>query len=207
MQMNEWSGEFGKDYTDRNPHTPAEMDKLYEQQFGLTRTSLNHEFMGNMDRSMRILEVGANVGTQLKALQDMGFDNLYGIELQWYAVEEAKRNTKGINLIQGSAFDLPFKDGYFDLVYTSGVLIHISPEDIEKALKEIRRCAKQFIWGFEYHAATYTMIPYRGKKDLLWKTDFAAEYTKRYPEFKAIKETLVPYKGSENVDKMYLLGK
>ena len=41
-----------------------------------------------------------------------------------YAVEKGKENTKGINIIQGSAFDLPYKDNYFDLVCTNGVLIH-----------------------------------------------------------------------------------
>jgi len=60
----------------------------------------------------------------------MGFTNLYGIELQWYAVEKAKEYTKGINIIQGSGFDIPFKDGYFDLVITNGVLIHIAPKKI-----------------------------------------------------------------------------
>lgn len=204
-QMNEWSGAFGREYTDRNPHDAQEMNRLYTEQFGLTRTELNEDFMGSLDRSLRILEVGANVGTQLQMLQSMGFKNLYGVELQWYAVEEAKKHSKGINLLQGSAFDLPFKDGYFDLIYTSGVLIHISPTDIGRAISEIRRCTRRYVWGFEYYAESYTEIPYRGQSNLLWKTNFAGEYMSWFPELHLVKERMVPYRSGGFVDQMYLL--
>lgn len=56
---------------------------------------------------------------QLKCLQEMGFTNLYGVELQAYAVQRSKEFTEGINIIQGSGFDVPFKDGFFDLVCTN----------------------------------------------------------------------------------------
>ena len=97
-QTQPWSAEFGKGYTDRNPHTIEVMDGLYKKQFGLTRTALNLTFLDNFDRSIKILEVGANVGSQLQGLQGIGFENLYGIELQPYAVEASKQNTKNINL-------------------------------------------------------------------------------------------------------------
>ncbi len=206
-QMNEWSSDFGREYTDRNPQTSAEMDALYLKSFGVKRTELNLEFLGGLDRSIRILEVGSNVGSQLQCLQEMGFTNLYGIELQSYAVERAKAKTKNINIIQGSAFDIPYKDRFFDLVFTSGVLIHISPKEISTALDEIYRCAKQFVWGFEYHADAYTPIPYRGRSDLMWKTDFAKLYTDRFPGLKVAQEKKVKYLDNENVDKMYLLSK
>ena len=74
----------------------------------------------------------------------MGFTNLYGIELQGYAVELSKSRTHNINIIQGSAFDIPFKNEYFDLVFTSGLLIHIHPSNIREAMNEIYRCTKKF---------------------------------------------------------------
>ena len=206
-QMNEWSSDFGREYTDRNPQNSAEMDALYQENFGITRSALNVEFLDDLDRDIKILEVGANVGGQLLALQEMGFKNLYGVELQWYAVEKAKAETKNINLIQGTAFDVPFQDGYFDLVYTSGVLIHISPDDIDKAFGEVYRCSSRYIWGFEYYAPEYTTVTYRGQENLLWKANFAAEYMKRFSDLKLIKEKMVPYKGDDNVDQMYLMEK
>lgn len=168
---------------------------------------MNEEFLGEFDRSFRILEVGSNVGSQHQILQCMGFKNLYGIELQPYAVEVAKQHTQGINLIQGSAFDLPFQDGWFDLVFTSGVLIHISPEDIGRALDEIYRCAKTYIWGWEYFADEYTEIAYRGHKGLLWKTNFAQLWLDRFDGLQQIKTRNLPYRTGENMDQVYLLRK
>lgn len=206
-QTETWSGDFGREYTDRNPQTPAEMDALYESNFGLTRSALNEDFLGGLDRASRILEVGANVGTQLQALQEMGFGELYGVELQGYAVELSKERTHGINLICGSAFDIPYKDQYFDLVYTSGVLIHISPADMGSALAEIHRCTRQFIWGYEYFADEHEYIPYRGRDDLAWKANFAQLYQDRFPELELVKERRIRYLQGENCDSMYMLRK
>ncbi len=208
-QTNKWSSEFGKDYTDRNPHTPEGMDELYMTNFGLTRSSLNEEFLGKLDRSIKILEVGANVGAQLLGLQKMGFTNLYGVELQGYAVEQAKARTKNINLIQGTGFDIPFKDGFFDLVYTSGVLIHISPADIGKVMDEMYRCSNRYIWGCEYFADKMTEVPYRGQSNLLWKANYAGMFQEKFKNLKMVKEKFFKYinDGSNNVDTMYLLEK
>ena len=146
-QASKWSGAFGREYTERNPQSLDEMEELYVRNYGLTRTELNRRFLDDFDRSMRILEVGSNVGNQLQCLQRMGFERLYGIELQSYAVEIAKSKSKNINLIQGEASDIPFKDGYFDMVFTSGVLIHIAPKNLPDVLREIHRCTKKlYLW-------------------------------------------------------------
>lgn len=206
-QMQQWSSEFGKEYTERNPHTIEVMDELYKKQFGLTRTELNLMFLDNFDRSIKILEVGSNVGAQLHGLQSIGFENLYGIELQPYAVEVSKQGTKNINLIQGSAFDIPFKDSYFDLVFTSGVLIHINPGDSNIAMGEIYRCTSEYIWGFEYYTDKYSEIPYRGRRNLLWKAPFAMLYLDEFRDLELVKEERIKYLDSDNVDSMFLIRK
>jgi len=206
-QMEKWGGNFGKEYTDRNVFSLEELDALYKSNYGVTRTELNQRFLEGMDRSIRVLEVGSNVGNQLLCLQSLGFVNLYGIELQSYAVELSKARTKRINIIEGSAFDIPYKDGYFDLVFTSGVLIHISPSDIVRALREILRCSREYIWGFEYHADEHTEITYRGHKELLWKANYAKLYLEQFEELKIIKEERLKYLTNDNVDAMFLLRK
>jgi len=206
-QMGEWAGRFGEEYTDRNALSFADMEALYRENYGVTRTELNERFLKGIDRSVRVLEVGSNVGNQLLCLQRMGFSNLYGIELQSYAVELSKSRTRHINIIEGSAFDLPYKNGYFDLVFTSGVLIHISPADIPLATREIHRCAKDHIWGFEYYADKYTEIIYRGHRNLLWKANFAGMYLDQFGDLELIKEERLKYLNSNNVDSMFLLRK
>ena len=111
-QINFWSGEFGKNYTDRNDHQSVEAwNQTYASLFGISRFEMFKNLIGDLPKDSRILEVGCNVGFQLRGLQAMGFTNLYGIELQWYAVEKAKQQSQHINIVQGSAFDIPFKDG------------------------------------------------------------------------------------------------
>ena len=205
-----WSGDFGKDYTDRNPQTVDGLNTLDKKRFGFTREEINQEFLGELDKNIRILEVGCNIGVQLMTLQKMGFTNLYGIELQPYAVEEARKNTKGINIIQGNGFDIPFKDGFFDLVYTSGVLIHIAPSDLPKITKEMLRTSKQYIWGFEYYAPEVTDIPYRGNTGFLWKADYAGFFLAEDKTLQVSKQKKYDYiteKEKGNTDNMYLLEK
>ena len=206
-QMNMWLGSFGKDYTDRNALSLEDMEAMYKGNFGVTRTELNERFLEGIDRSARILEVGSNIGNQLLCLQRMGFRNLYGIEIQSYAVELSKSRTKRINIIEGSAFDIPYKDGYFDLVFTSGLLIHISPSDIALPMREIHRCTREYIWGFEYYADKYTEIPYRGHRNLLWKGDFARLYLDQFGDLELIREERLEYLDNDNVDTMFLLRK
>ncbi len=207
QQMKQWSEMFGKEYTDRNPQTIEDMNELYRINFDVTRTSLNTEFLGELDRSIKILEVGSNRGTQLLCLQEMGFSHLYGIEVQSHAVEVAKRLTKDINITKDSAFDIPYKDGYFDLVFTSGVLIHIHPDDMGVVLNEIYRCSKAYIWGYEYHSDEHMMISYRGKENLMWKGNYAKLYLDQFPDLKIVKEKKLRYLENENMDSMFLLRK
>ena len=178
FQEKKWAGKFGDDYTLRNPRTIKQMDNLYLRNYGqgITPTKLDKEFLGKFNRSIKILEVGCNVGIQLRILEKMGFKNLYGIEINKKTIEKAKKDTKNINIIYGSALDIPFKDNYFDLVFTAGVLIHISPLDIKKVLTEIHRCTKKYIWGLEFYYDDYIEITYRGNQNLHWKGDFAKMY-------------------------------
>ena len=206
-QMQQWSSEFGKEYTNRNALSLNDMGNRYKKRYGYTRTEMNFKFIGDFDRNIKILEVGSNVGNQLLCLQKMGFNNLYGIELQSYAVEFSKSRTKHINIIEGSVFDIPYKDSYFDLVFTSGVLIHISPSDITMVIKEICRCAKEYVWGFEYYADNYTEILYREHKNLLWKTDFTKLYCEQCSDLELVQEKRYKYSDSNNVDSMFLFKK
>lgn len=205
-----WAGDFGKNYTDRNTRPNDELNSIYETWYGITRVSMNETFLASIPKDARILEVGCNTGMQLACLNAMGFTNLYGVELQAYAVEKAKEFTSGVNVIQGSAFDLPFKDNFFDLVFTSGVLIHIDPANLKQVFTEMYRVSRKYIWGFEYYAEKVTPINYRGSEGFLWKADYAQLAQDTFPNLKLTKKEFYPYitaaeKG--NTDYMYLLQK
>ena len=109
--MEVWSGAFGRDYTDRNTLTPAQLEDSYRQRYGITRTEMNGDFIGHLERSARILEVGANIGNQLLLLQEMGFRRLYGLErrdaLALASVAVDLRVTQIVNQVVGAHAVLP----------------------------------------------------------------------------------------------------
>ena len=206
-QMAVWSGDFGREYTDRNALVFEELEALYQKHYGVTRSELNETFLEGIDRSARILEVGSNIGNQLLFLRMMGFKDLHGIELQLYAIQQSKTRTAGIKIIQGSGLDIPFKDKTFDLVFTSGLLIHIAPRDIKKVMSEIYRCTKKYIWGLEYYSAKYVEINYREHNNLLWKADFSKLYRDTFTDLEMVREERLRYTYDSNVDSMFLLKK
>ncbi len=207
IQTKKWSSQFGKRYTDRCKRSMEELEQISHRLFGVTRTEMNKDFLSDLNRSISVLEVGTNIGNQLGLLQKIGFNNLDGIDPQKYALKIAKQKFPDINFVQGSVFDIPFSDDSFDLVFTSGVLIHIAPENLSMAMKEICRCSRKYIWGFEYYAEAMTTIPYRGNSQLLWRGDHIAEYLKLLPDLKILKQKVYKYTDSDNQDKMFLLAK
>src|SRR5689334_17252546 len=107
-QIETWTGQFGRDYTDRNALDVDALDALYTRNYGLTRSFLNEEFLSVVDQEARILEVGCNMGNQLLLLEKMGFENLHAIEIQPYALEKAKSRVHGATLQVASAFEIPY---------------------------------------------------------------------------------------------------
>ena len=130
----------------------GDMDDLYENNTGVKRSTMNERFLTGLTIN-NTLEIGCNVGVQLMLLHEMGYESLYGVELQDIAIDISKEITKEkkIYIIKGSAFDIPYKDSFFDMVFTSGLLIHISPDDIDKVLEEVYRCSGKYIWGFNQY--------------------------------------------------------
>ncbi len=45
-QMQEWAGDFGKEYTDRNVLSLEETELLYKKNYGITSAKMNSEFIG-----------------------------------------------------------------------------------------------------------------------------------------------------------------
>ncbi len=94
-------------------------------------------------RGRRVLEIGVGLGSDHQRFAQAGAD-LFGIDLTERAVEHTS-NRLGLfglrsRLAVGDAERLDFADGFFDLVYSWGVLHH-SP-DTPKAVREVFRVLK-----------------------------------------------------------------
>jgi pseudaminic acid biosynthesis-associated methylase len=175
-QLELWRSAFGREYTDRNdqekPERVASWRRLLD---GIVPA--------------RVLEVGCNVGWNLEYLRRLGVGELYGMEPQPYAVSRARARNPLFNVLQGTAFELPFRDGFFELVFTSGVLIHIAPDEVGKALDEMYRVSRRYIVAIEYGAASQPEqeVLYRGKQSALWKRDHGALWRRRHPQLREIR--------------------
>ena len=71
-QIETWTGQFGRDYTDRNALDVEQLNALSAENYGVTRISLNQDFLSDIAKNARILEVGCNMGNQLLLLKGNG---------------------------------------------------------------------------------------------------------------------------------------
>jgi len=206
-QFAAWSGDFGNNYTLRNQATAEELNQRYILRYGHSRSTLNARFLAGIPLSARVLEIGTNVGNQLELLLTTGYANLAGIDVQPEALRLAAERVQA-SFLPGVATSIPFPDSSFDLVFTSGVLIHIAPEDLPRVMDEMYRCSRRYIWGFEYYSPEHKAINYRGMDNLLWKGDFSKMFLARFPDLVLVKEEHFPYlENPDNIDAMYLLCK
>ena len=106
----------------------------------------------------------------------------------WLAIKKGKKRYPFIAFRQGTVFDLPYPNNSFDLVFTSDVLIHVSPKHLAKALGEIIRVSRRFVLGFEFYADKPQAVVYRGHRDLLWRRNYKQEYLKPFPSLSVIYE-------------------
>jgi pseudaminic acid biosynthesis-associated methylase len=206
-QINFWQGDFGKAYTLRNSRSQQDWDQFHLDTWGITKIDMYKQFIPHLLKDSRILEVGSNTGMQLAGLQRLGFKQLYGIEIQADAVELSKKHVEYANIINASGFDIPYKDNYFDMVFTSGVLIHIAPENLKAIMTEMVRCSRKYILGFEYYAKELQNINYRGNEGFLWKADYCQLFLNYFPQLSLVKKEFYKYISDSNVDAMYLLEK
>ena len=206
-QESVWRGTFGAEYTERCTFASVEeFNELYVSRYGVSREEIAAHWLADIPRAARILEVGCNVGNQLACLRRLGFTHVYGIDIQEDAIELSHKSYEHLNTIVGSAFDIPFKDRFFDLVFTNNVLIHIAPSDLGQVIKEMTRVSDGLIWGFEYYAPKFTEIKYRGNSDLLWKADYGALISEQHPEFVIKREEIFECLDEQGLqDKCYML--
>ncbi len=85
-------------------------------------------------RDADVLEVGCGTGLILKEIAPAA-RRAVGIDISPGMLEQARE--RGLDVHEGTATELPFEDGSFDMVYSFKVLAHV--EEIEQAMCEVAR--------------------------------------------------------------------
>ncbi len=188
-QENFWAGSFGADYIQRNKSS-----ELLASNLNFFCKSLKNA--GPMDSCV---ELGANIGMNLKALQMLYPSiKMKGIEINQQASELLSSLIGKENVFNGSIFDIPIALRA-DLALIKGVLIHINPDMLPTVYQKLYDSANKYILIAEYYNPTPVTIPYRGHQDRLFKRDFAGEFLDMFPEtslvdygFQYRKDTVFP---------------
>lgn len=166
-----WEDNFGEEYTKRKL-------EVHETE-GNLRDTFWKELVQMVPDASTYLEIGCNAGMNLISLHNASTDiKLTGLEPNDFAFNTAVSEGEGkFDVIKGNVFDF---DANADLVFTCTVLIHIAPDDLKAAMKEIYKASNKYVLAMEYYWPELKEIEYRGLKNILWKQDFGAFWLKNF---------------------------
>ncbi|MFQ5505966.1 MAG: pseudaminic acid biosynthesis-associated methylase, partial [Planctomycetota bacterium] len=164
-----WAGEFGDEYLERNTGEAAVA----------SNAALFSRILARTGSLGSILELGANIGLNLRALRRLLPEaELAAIEIN----REAARRLEeigGVRVFATSVFDFQ-PDATWDLVFSKGVLIHIHPDELAPVYELMHRTSRRYILVAEYYNPSPVEVTYRGHAGRLFKRDFAGELLDRF---------------------------
>jgi pseudaminic acid biosynthesis-associated methylase len=130
-----------------------------------------------MTNPTSVLEVGCGPGWNLMALRAIEHVGPFvrGIDVNQAAVDEARREHLDVAVCRALDAGWWYPE-MFDLTFTCGLLIHISPEDLDEVMTSIIKTSTRYVLAIEYEAHEEQQVEYRGQPGLLWKRPFGALY-------------------------------
>ena len=102
--------------------------------------SLIIEALKTLEPYESLLEIGCSAGPNLLRIHGK---KLAGIDANAKSIEAAKTILPDVDLRVGNMIELPWNDKSFDILLADASLMYISPEDIDKMMKEIDRVTKK----------------------------------------------------------------
>ncbi|MDB5099446.1 MAG: methyltransferase type 11 [Cyanobacteria bacterium RYN_339] len=171
-----WAGEFGEAYVERNKEAAKGRDAFWQMLLAKYPVT-------------SALEVGCNLGGNLTWVsQHVPPCQTYGVDINEHALARLHEALPHVNAIWAPARQLPFRDQWFQLVFTAGVLIHQPSESLPLVMAEIVRCSKRYVLCMEYFAQDVVEVPYRGHEGALFKRDYGGLYQMLFPELKLVEQ-------------------
>lgn len=162
-----WKGAFGNAYAGRNAADEASIER---------RVRMWRRVLRPIEAAppASCLEVGANIGINLRALKTLHALEMYALEPNAKARDILVRDrvVPPDRVLDGTADRIDLADESVDLVFTSGVLIHVPPEQLAAACGEMYRVARRYLLMIEYFSSEPEEKTYRGEEGLLFKRDF-----------------------------------
>ena len=128
----------------------------------------------------RVFEFGSGLGNVLKKCRHRGIDIL-GSETSRYAIQNSLCGERLIQIGEIPETKLPFRDGSFDLIFSSEVMEHVKEEYTEASIKELNRICSRYalltINTFDYEQPGHVnMHPRSWWLEIFEKNGFRHDY-------------------------------
>ena len=185
-----WAGSWGDSYQERNASNWGSIknrSRLFGDIFQAMETA-SKATPSLPAFPASVIEVGGGAGDNLRAIDMIYERSRQPVRLMSCDPNETARKAMAdvATVVPGDILALPYGNNEADLVFTSGVLIHIQPTDIDRALSEIYRVSKRWILSIEYFNAVPDEVLYRGQSCMLWRRDWGEAWLAKFPDIKPI---------------------
>lgn len=167
-QTDLWKGDFGNAYLSRNQIEYSKRLSFWMRIYGLTQCT-------------SVFELGCNRGHNLMALRCCGVPMVSGIDVNEQAVSEARDQSLIVGVADHTIIgELSVK---FDLTMSVGVLIHLAPDEVRKAMQALINASNRYVLAVEYDAWHEEEIVYRGLHQALWRRPYGEMYSEMGLQF------------------------
>lgn len=180
-QLQFWKGDFGAEYSERNAIT----DELLRPRLAFWSKILD-AIRGAPPRS--ILEVGANVGLNLAALQQLSPADLHATEPNDRARAIMIDNgfVPAERVSDATTAAIPLADGAVDMVFTYCVLTHVAQEHLLESCRELHRVTGRYLLTVEYFSRNLETVAYRGSEGQIFKRDFGSFWLEHFDDLEIV---------------------
>jgi len=159
-----WRADFGDGYVERNRLDWAKRVPFWRHIIDRTN-------------AQSFLEVGCNIGLNLQAIRSLNSE---------FMMTGCDVNSKALGEATAAGFDVLQQEGHLiadllgpeccDLAFTCGVLIHVSPDQLQATMEAIKTASSAYVLAVEYEAQEETEVEYRGHAGRLWKRPYGKLY-------------------------------
>jgi len=176
VQEEFWAGEFGDQYINRNCDTQSIANNIV----------FFSKIFSKIISLDSAIEFGANIGLNADAIKHILPDiHLDAVEINPSAAKILREKNICSTVFNESILTFESENRY-ELTFTKGVLIHISPEILPDVYDKLFTYSKKYILIAEYYNPTPTTVAYRGHTERLFKRDFAGDMLDRYDSLQLV---------------------
>ena len=166
-----WKETYASEYISRN--------KNFDLDSGIKAWAQMTKNLGPIDS---VLECGCNIGRNINILNHLlpnAQKSVIEISPEAFSLVTKTYELSSSQNCSILESNMPLKN--FDLVFTTGVLIHIAPENLLPNLEKIYNYSKKYILFCEMFSRVPRTVTYKGENDLLFTRDYGRFFAENFP--------------------------